>query len=190
MTIKEFIAKVLSIAPDDQKAELERLSKEVDDNPAPAPAGAPPDIEALVRTAVEKATGPLNEKITLLQGALTKAAADNESASRALEEQRKAERDAKVRAAVDAGVAAGQIPAKNDDALAKWSKMFEVDYAAAEFALAQVPKTTTGTGQKSDDKAGAAPRTEPPGRTTMSDLLNRAAQEQNDAVAAMSYNRN
>ncbi len=136
--------------PDEMKSALEAEYNKSMESGTPRP--APPPTPAVGNPVTPEQFAAAMAEITALKQQLADASAligkeatERAAATKAIAEQQKAARDKKIADAIEAGVAAGQIPAKNDDAKAKWQKMFEADFDGAAFALENVPKSAAPT---------------------------------------------
>lgn len=139
----------------DKSAELDTLTEaEIKElipgasTPPPAPAGqsaAPTaDIQALIRQAIEPFMAEVASVKTLLGEERTK----REAAEKSLSEKMKADQSSKIKTTLDKAIAEGRIPAKNEEAIKKWTARLEQNFDDQLEVLNALPGKATTHVQK------------------------------------------
>jgi hypothetical protein len=87
------------------------------------PAGSP-DIQAIIKQAIEPFMAEVASVKTLLGEERTK----REAAEKSLAEKMKADQSSKIKTTLDKAIAEGRIPAKNEEAIKKWTARLEQNF--------------------------------------------------------------
>jgi hypothetical protein len=100
-----------------------------------------PDIQAIIKQAIEPFMAEVQSVKTLLGEERTK----REAAEKTLSEKLKADTQAKVKATLDKAIAEGRIPAKNEEQIKKWTARLESNFEDQAEILNTLPATTKAT---------------------------------------------
>lgn len=123
-----------------------------------APTGNP-DIQAIIKQAIEPFMAEVASVKTLLGEERTK----REAAEKSLAEKMKADQSSKIKTTLDKAIAEGRIPAKNEEAIKKWTARLEQNFddqlevlnALPGKANAHVQKPSPANGDNAQGGAGS-----------------------------------